>query len=721
MSQSHRTILIALILCFTAIPACLAQSSILICNASSSPPIVRAEGITERIGDIVLNCSGGTSGETITGNFSVFLNVNITNVVAGNMVSGVLFTIDNGSGPQAVSQLGALTSSGGLTYNGLSFKLSPQGTAVLRIADIRAAAIQLMLAQGAPIVADLSFNENNLVSLTNSMLTVGTVERSLYSSQSVTLICTQRGSPLPSNPTFSSLLAAGAAFASTRLTEGFGDAFQPLSGWANLNAQTGDRVIVNYSGFPQGAQLYVPDEVAGSNALQPTGGGDFGVPASGGQYAPGANSSLLLSRVLNANANGAGGTPVYTPGTPGSGAVTFDKVNPVLLSNGSGYVVYEVVDANNNVLETAQFPTFLGLAPNVVSSSVNTTEAVTLAPVSGIETASATEPIPRFAAVAPLPDCSIVGDCGANYFPRISVDTTALTFTAQQGSSYQVAYFHISNLGGGVLEWTLSIAYQSGAGWLRPEVTSGTGKAEVRVDAVPGSLTPGVYQASITLNGGPIGGSASIPVTLTITAAPPPPIPVPTITGVVNAASFAAGPVTPGSLATIQGTNFAGSNVSVTFNGFAAQVLFSNSTQINVLVPASLGSAASAQVVVSVDGNQSTAQTVSLASMAPAVFPNAVLNQDYSVNSAGNPAAVGSVIQIFATGLSGSGAITATIQGETVATPYYAGPAPGLTGVQQVDLILPTNLTGSSVPVTLCGAVAGQPVCSAAVPVAISQ
>jgi hypothetical protein len=211
--------LIPLIFFVGLLPTGFAQSvQILTCKANAMPPIVRAEGITERIGDIVLDCSGGVAGATITGNFSVFLNVNITNRVSSGVVSGVVFTIDSGSGPQPVSTPGQLTNPSALIYNGLSFKLSPTGTAVLRIADIRAAAIQLGLQPNASITAFLGFN-SNLASLSNTELTVGTGERALYTGSSDDLICSQAGSPLPSNLTFSNLLSAGTAFATTRMTE----------------------------------------------------------------------------------------------------------------------------------------------------------------------------------------------------------------------------------------------------------------------------------------------------------------------------------------------------------------------------------------------------------------------------------------------------------------------------------------------------------------------
>ncbi|HMD47505.1 MAG TPA: hypothetical protein VKG79_00345, partial [Bryobacteraceae bacterium] len=95
-------------------------------------------------------------------------------------------------------------------------------------------------------------------------------------------------------------------------------------------------------------------------------------------------------------------------------------------------------------------------------------------------------------------------------------------------------------------------------------------------------------------------------------------------------------------------------------------------------------------------------------------------NQDYTVNGPAHLAIPGNVIQIFATGLSGTGVITATIAGQAVNQPYYAGPAPGIPGVQQVDLILtlPNNFTGDSVPVAVCGGTTSDQVtCSPAVQV----
>jgi uncharacterized protein (TIGR03437 family) len=221
------------------------------------------------------------------------------------------------------------------------------------------------------------------------------------------------------------------------------------------------------------------------------------------------------------------------------------------------------------------------------------------------------------------------------------------------------------------------------------------------------------------VNAGPVAGTKNVAISFMITAAT---IQPPSIQSAVNAATFATGPLAPGSIATLMGSQFSGKNISVAFNGIPGQVLFSNATQINLVVPASLGDATSAQVVVTVDGVASAPLTVSLAPFAPGIFANGVLNQDYTVNGSKQPAAPGSVIQIYATGLSGTGVITGKIGSEIVTQPYYAGPAPGFVGLQQIDLILPTDLTGNTVNVSVCGGpTAAQVICSPPFSVAISQ
>jgi uncharacterized protein (TIGR03437 family) len=701
-----------------------AHAAPLECNPAASPQVVHGEGLTERSGDLVFNCSGGMPGATLTVDLYFFLNVNITNRVtfaASSTLTGISFTADNGLGPQPIASPATLMGPATLAFNGATFTLSASGSVTIRLSGLRGAANELDFDLTKSMQVLVGLNPSNAFLIPNSQFTVGEPEHGLYVAFSGTLVCTQSGSPLPQNVgSFASFLAYRSAFTSTRLTEGFAESFAQKSDPQNLNADTGTRIWVQYSGFPAGARLFVPTAVAGSDATQPTAGGDLGVPASGGKYTPGASSSLLLSFVPYTNANGAGGTPAYSPGLPGSGTVAFDGMSEITLTNGSGIAVYEVVDANPAIQESAQFPTFLVLAPNGSGTTTITSENVSLGPISTVETATPGDPIPRFQQITPPSDCTILGDCNSAYFPSLLLHESSLNYTTQAGGVSKTDYVQVQNTAGGIMPWTASVAYLNGSGWLDVTPSQGQNDSTIRIDAIPGTLSPGTYQATLTVNAGPLAGTANVAISFVITPAAA--VQLPSVQSAVNAATFAAGPVAPGSLATLGGSLFSGQNVSVTFNGLPSQVLFSNDTQINLVVPAALGGQTSAQVIVMVDGTASAPLTVNLAPFAPGIFANGILNQDYSVNSSKQPAAPGSVIQVYATGLSGTGVITANIGSEVVTQPYYAGPAPGFVGLQQVDLILPTDLTGNSVNISVCGGLtAKQVVCSPSVAVAISQ
>jgi len=694
----------------------------LTCAPSAQPLVVHGEGITERTGDLVFSCSGGTPNSTVTiTTLSLYLNVDITNRLASpssNDLLGIILTADNGTGPQTISTQPTLTGQASLTFNDVAFTLSPTGSVTLQVSGLRGAANQLNFAPNSALQVSIGFESNVAVPLSTNSVTVGNPLRGLYDTFSGKLICGQAGSPLPSNPaSFASFLGTGTAFTSTRVTEGFADSFAPLSDISNHGADTGTRIIVQYSGFPAGAQLFVPTVIAGSDATQPTAGGDLGITASGGKYTPG-NPSLLLSLVQNTNANGADGIVLYTPGAPGSGTVSLDSVSPVTLANGAGIAVYQVMDANPSIQESAQFPTFLALAPSSGAATVQTSENVSLAPISTVYTATATDPIPRFQQV-PIPDdCSIVGDCNAGYFPKLSVSQSSMSFSA----SDLTQQLSVENVSGGMMPWTSSVTYTNGSGWLELSPAQGENRANIRIEAVPGTLAPGTYNATLTINAGPVVGSATVAIAFVVAAPTAPIAQPPSVQSLVNGATFAKGPVAPGSMATIGGTELSGQVVTAAFDGLDAAVLFSNDTQINVIVPAGLGTKTSAQLIVTVDGTASAPLAASLAPFAPGIFSNGILDQDNSLNSSKKPAAPGSIIQVYATGLSGTGVITAKIGSEVVKQPYYAGPAPGIPGMQQIDLILPSNLTGSSVNVSVCGgASAAKVVCSPAAPVDLSK
>ena len=62
----------------------------------------------------------------------------------------------------------------------------------------------------------------------------------------------------------------------------------------------------------------------------------------------------------------------------------------------------------------------------------------------------------------------------------------------------------------------------------------------------------------------------------------------------------------------------------------------------------------------------------------------------------------------------GSGAITARIANRDILTPYYAGPAPSISGVQQVNIVIPADLPAGAAQVDVCaiGSDPNQRICS---------
>ena len=684
-----------------------AQSSQAACQISTQAPFLRAEGLTEVLGDIVLSCSGFTPGAVTTGNFSVFLPVNVTNRVDANGFSSqVTLSQDIGAGPVPIG--GSASISGQtVTFNGVSLTAPGSGRYTVRISGIRAAMTQLGANKSVGVTVSSPF-----VTSGHGPFIAGTAAPSLFATLSSSGIACV-GSPVPSTITMTNLFAAGTALASTRVTEGFGSSFAARG----AGADSGTRFLINYAGFPAGSHVYLPDRVAGSDTAKPSAGGDLGSPAAVGQYVPG-SGTLLLARVIGADANGFGG--ILVPPLTGFTAMTLDSVTEVPLTNGAGQAVYEVVDANSGIVESAQFTTFVGLPAG--SPVAVATESISLAPVSTVATATSSDPVPRFLATTPGSDCALVGDCQASYFPKLNVSAGPILLTAIAGGAMTspAGYIPIQNTGGGTLIWDVTVNYITGSGWIQLERPSGgLNGGSIRVYALAQNLAAGAYQANIVINAGPA-GSQTIPVTLTVQAASTgPPAPTVTISQVVNAASFEPSPLVSGSVATLMGSHLSGKIVSVTVGGQPATILYMSDTQINFQVPPGLGAVSSVNVVVTADGVSSAPFSAALAPAYPAIFAHGIRNQDWTENTAASPAAGGTVLQIFGTGIPNDATISVQIGSHMNLAPLYAGGAPTVPGVQQVNVAVPAGLAVGTTQLVLCATVNSQPYCSTSYSLAV--
>jgi uncharacterized protein (TIGR03437 family) len=685
-----------LALAISTVCASYPQSNPTTCQVSAVPAQVRSEGVTERVGDVLLQCSGSNAGATISGNLALLLPVPVTNRIdSGGLASGATVSVDYGSGFVPTGIAGLVTNQR-IAFNGVTVTVPPSGNFNLRISNVRIDASGVASLAPAPILAGISY----VLPLSQGQAVVAYSRPGLLTNiTDRTITCA--GSPLPSTLDMASLFAAGTSFSSTRLTEGAAGVFQPPS----AGDDNGTRFLISYFGFPANASLYLPDYVAGSGAVAPTAGGDLSLPQNAGKYLPG-SGTLLLVRVLDADSSGARGTPAPLP--TGPTAVTLGSVSAVPLANGAGFAVYEVADANPAARETVQFPTFIGL-PGVTAAS-SAQETISFAPVTTELAASETAPVPRFVAVAPGSDCTVMGDCGSALPPALSVPFNSMVLTALDGAMVGgPTTLPVRNGGGGALAWTATVSYLGTPGWLVLDTTSGKDQGAIRVSANPRGLAPGQYYAYIMIDAGEA-GSFTVSVFLNVQISKP----AVTVSEVLNAATLEAAPAVAGSLTTLKGGNLSGKSVSVTFDGLPATLLYTSSTQINLQVPPELGSKNTATMVVTVDGVSSAPQTVALAPAWPAIFNPGVLNQDNAVNGPAAGAAPGSIVQIYGTGIPAGATVSVQIGDRKDLVPLYAGAAPTLTGVQQVNVTVPDGIAPGSTGLIVCATAAGRQYCSPA-------
>ena len=236
--------------------------------------------------------------------------------------------------------------------------------------------------------------------------------------------------------------------------------------------------------------------------------------------------------------------------------------------------------------------------------------------------------------------------------------------------------------------------------------------------------------------------------------------------GVSNAANGLS-PVTPGSLVSIYGTNLASglaqadsiplsttlNNVSVTFNGVAAPLLFVSTGQINAQLPwnvLSSGTTGTANVVVTRNNQPSAPQSLSVGPFSPGIF--AIGNIAVAINPDGSiaappgaipgittkPAKIGDPggLVILCTGLgavdstpaNGAASLdklrtattTPTVMiGGKAATVVFAGLSPQFVGVNQINVAIPAGTqTGDAVPLQVS---LGGVTTSATVTIAVSN
>ena len=280
-------------------------------------------------------------------------------------------------------------------------------------------------------------------------------------------------------------------------------------------------------------------------------------------------------------------------------------------------------------------------------------------------------------------------------------------------------------------------ATAASSGWLSVTQSGATTPATLSVSVNPANLGAGTYSGSVSLSGGSGTLQLNIGVTLAVVT------PLPVIGGVVSAASYLPGGISPGELVTIFGTSLGPAtgvgatvskgfiatslaNVTVTFNGYPGPILYASAGQINAIVPYELAGASNASVQAIFGSTRSNSVTLPVVSSAPGIFsadatgqgPGAILDVNYNLVSASNPVSAGSAIQIFATGQgqTSPGGVDGLIEPLSLPLPapllavgviiggvpadiLYVGAAPGLVaGALQVNALVPKGVAPGAAP-----------------------
>lgn len=618
-----------------------------LCTLSGTPVSVSIGGLAEQVGDVALQCAGPPN-STVRLTLSVALSHAVANPIdfdAGDS-GGVKLWLDSSGAPVLLPATPRLA--GNLVFfENLLMTSNSSGALQLRVAGLRAEAAPVVTAS-VQIIADTP------MLLPSNQAVVGRGQAGLLASVLPAAPCCA-GPPMPDSFDWGGVMERRPAMSAVRITEGHTNALQPL---ALLTApdQAG-RVLIRMKGLPPGSRVLAPDAVAGSNAQQATATGAFAASPHPGLYNPGAGPSLMLSRVPQAGKDGAGGAPLIWPGSP----LILGSVGEARVEGDEAWVVYQVMDADAQRLESAEIPLWVFTPVSRVNETVIVRTEVRLAPLSNRPGSVPGAPVPRFRGTAVDPDCGARGDCDAPYFPAMSVVPSQTTeFTLQSGGGLKDAYLFILNEGGWFIEWDSSLRHLSGDGWLLLLGTAGYSEGSFHYQLNPKNLPPGEYRAEIVIQqkNSPTGVNRNfvIPVKLTVTEGPPPQppqppqppaAPAPAVWGALTVPFGLDGPFAAGGLVRLIGLFFA-EETTVTVGGLPAQVVSVRPGELVVRIPE--GVDRGMQPVVAANGEQrSLPLYVPVLPVAPSIAT--VVNSDGEVNSETAPAVSGDRAFLQVTGI----------------------------------------------------------------------
>ncbi len=327
-----------------------------------------------------------------------------------------------------------------------------------------------------------------------------------------------------------------------------------------------------------------------------------------------------------------------------------------------------------------------------------------------------------------------------------------VTYSVIQGQAVQTNNLGFQNVGLGSLSISgVTISGPNGIG------ASVVDSATVGVSIDPTALSPGTYNATLTLNSNAANTAVPIPIRVTVATQSGPML---SFGGVVDNAAFSSGqPIGSGTIAAVFGSQLSASGpayasnlplpttlagIQVLINGTPAPLFYVDANQADIQIP--FGMTAGQMVVQAVRNGQPGNQiSAPVDSIAPRLFalrslPAAPDSSPYGIviNASdgtlalpstlgipAHPAHPGDVVTIYALGLgpvspsvtTGAGAPAAEplarsanpvqvyfgggFLGSSSAVPAYAGLAPTYAGLYQINVTIPSDAPIGNIPVMI--------------------
>ncbi len=476
MADFRKWILVLALLAMAVVPASAQVPVPFVCSATSGvTPIIRAEGITELVGDLLLTCSGGNGG-TILPNIQLFFNAVATSrLYSSSRVEALMMLDDPAPGVQQAGVnvfQGVLSSSTSYAWNGVP--IPTVGQAATALGSVRIIRF-----------TNLRVNANTVSGGQTLLGTTVQVAIAVTGSQGMSISTGQQQSILAYvQPGFSfSLSGAGGTFQqcvdhngaiagdntkapatvdfTAKFKEGFASSFKTIGGLHGLlgpNGLTSDGItaypdqnvpgvlyftesgflttgLVNAGAAPTGLTQW---SITDTNIGQASQGTRLfvrfaNIPAGVQIFVSALDttgSDSTIDAVWVGNDPTAAGN-FGNPTNPPASLVGGGNYEAVSLSGGTGTAVWEIIRDNPNSIETVAFGVVVAYKSNTTSNlpgltitNAGTTPATAgggFAPVSTVTAASTSAPEPRFIDNSAQSTAFNIGPCVTNIlFPYVT-------------------------------------------------------------------------------------------------------------------------------------------------------------------------------------------------------------------------------------------------------------------------------------------------------------